>query len=133
MHPEAGELFLVASHHEHDAANQRQRACDWRQGYIMRLVAGSVNRSDVNDLFPGGVSESTPDEANQAKRNQDYSERFVHRCLLSIEQSRYFPLFYRLHATGARHRPMSDPLSPYPAGRRQAPFVTASMQISLVL
>jgi hypothetical protein len=51
----------------------------------MCLVASGVNRSDVNDLFPGGVSKSTPGKANQAKRNQDHSERFVHGCLLPVE------------------------------------------------
>ena len=72
------ELCLSGHCQEHNAANKRHCACDGRQGYIMCLVAGSVNRSDVDNLFPGRVRKTSPRKTEQAKRNQDYSKRFVH-------------------------------------------------------
>jgi hypothetical protein len=44
----------------------------------MRLFASCVDRSDVNDLFPGHVRETSPGKTEQPKRNQDYPQRLVH-------------------------------------------------------
>ena len=38
---------------------------------MMRLVARSVNRSDIDNLFAGGVSKTAPRKTDQAKCNQD--------------------------------------------------------------
>jgi hypothetical protein len=48
----------------------------------MCLVASSVNRSDVNDRFPGRVRKTSPRKTKQTKRNQDYSNRLFHGGLL---------------------------------------------------
>ena len=44
----------------------------------MRLLASCVDRSDVNDLFPGRVRKTSPGKTEQTERNQDYPKRFVH-------------------------------------------------------
>ena len=44
----------------------------------MRYVASSVDRSDVNDLFPGRVRKTSPGKTEQTQRNQDYPKRLVH-------------------------------------------------------
>jgi hypothetical protein len=49
----------------------------------MRLFASCVDRSDVNDLFPGRVRKTSPGKTEQPKRNQDYPKRLVHGASLS--------------------------------------------------
>jgi hypothetical protein len=71
-----------ACHEEHNTANERQGARDGRQRNVVCLFAGSVNRADVNQLFPGRVSKASPRKTAQTERNQDHSERFVHGNLL---------------------------------------------------
>jgi len=44
----------------------------------MCLVASSVNRSDVNDLFPGRVRKTSSRKTEQTKPNQDHPKRLVH-------------------------------------------------------
>ena len=44
----------------------------------MRLFASGMDQSDVNDLFPGRVRETSPGKTEQPKRNQDYPKRLVH-------------------------------------------------------
>jgi hypothetical protein len=51
----------------------------------MFFLAGSVNRSDVHDLFPGRVRKASPRKTEQAKRNQDDSKHFVHGDLLLLK------------------------------------------------
>jgi hypothetical protein len=46
----------------------------------MCFVASSVNRSDVDDRFPGRIGKTSPHKTEQAKRNQDYSKRLVHNA-----------------------------------------------------
>jgi hypothetical protein len=48
-------LCLSACYKEYNAANERHRAKDGRQWNVVCLFACSVNRSDVDDLFPGCV------------------------------------------------------------------------------
>jgi hypothetical protein len=48
--------------------NERHCACDRRQRYIMFLVAGSVNRSNVNNLFPGRIRKTSPGKTDQFSR-----------------------------------------------------------------
>jgi hypothetical protein len=66
--PERG--LLSACCQQRNAANERHCACDGRQRYIMCLVASSVNRSDVDNRFPGRVRKASPRKTEQAKRNQ---------------------------------------------------------------
>jgi hypothetical protein len=75
-------LFVPACYQEHDAAHERHCACDGRQGYTMCLVARSVNGSDVDDLFPGGVRKTSPRKTEQTKHNQDHPKRLIHGGLL---------------------------------------------------
>ena len=56
-------VMLFSCYREHNAANKRRCARDGRQRYVVRLVASSAN-------------------AEQAKHNQDYSQRFIHSILL---------------------------------------------------
>ena len=44
----------------------------------MRLLASGVDRSDVNNLFPGRVRKTSPSKTEQPKRNQDYPKRLVY-------------------------------------------------------
>ena len=44
----------------------------------MRLLVSCVDRSDVNDLFPGRVRKTSPGKTAQPKRDQDYPQRLVH-------------------------------------------------------
>src|ERR1035437_8875455 len=44
----------------------------------MCLIASGVNRSNVDDLFPGGVGKTSPRKTKQAERNQDHPQRLVH-------------------------------------------------------
>ena len=44
----------------------------------MRLFASGVDRSDVNDLFPGRIRKTSPGKTEQTERNQDYPKRLVH-------------------------------------------------------
>ena len=67
---------------QHNTANERRSARDGRQRNVVCLFAGSVNRADVNQLFPGRVSKASPRKTAQTERNQDHSERFVHGNLL---------------------------------------------------
>src|SRR5664279_331752 len=53
-------LFLSACHEKYNAANERHRAHDGRQRNIVSLFASSVNRSDVDDLFPSRIRKPTP-------------------------------------------------------------------------
>ena len=48
----------------------------------MRLFASSVNRPDVNDLFPCRVRKASPGKSEQTKCNQDYPKRLVHGASL---------------------------------------------------
>ena len=48
----------------------------------MRLFASCVDRSDVNDLFPGRIRKTSPGKTEQTERNQDYPKRFVHGASL---------------------------------------------------
>ena len=50
---------------------------------MVRLIARRVNRSDVDDFFTGSVRETSPRNAQQTKRNEYDSERFVHGGLPS--------------------------------------------------
>ena len=75
-------LLSFSGYEEYDAANKRRCACDGRQRYVVGLFASSMNRSNINDLFPGRVRKTSPRKSDQTKRNQDYSKRFVHGGLL---------------------------------------------------
>ena len=44
---------------------------------MVRLVASCVNRSDVENLFPGRVRKTSPRETEQTEPNQDNSKRLV--------------------------------------------------------
>jgi hypothetical protein len=88
----AGSLCLPACYEEHNAANERHRAHDGRQRNIVSLFASSVNRSDVDDLFPGRVCKPTPRETEQAKHYQNDAKRFAHGS----------PLRQRLHLTARK-------------------------------
>jgi hypothetical protein len=69
---------LSARYEEYDAANERHRASDGWQWNIMCLFPGGVKRSDVNQLFRGGICKTSPRKTEQAKHNQDDPKRFVH-------------------------------------------------------
>jgi hypothetical protein len=71
-------LFLSACHEKYNAANERHRAHDGRQRNVVSLFASSVNRSDVDDLFPGRIRKPTPRKAEQAKHYQNDANRFAH-------------------------------------------------------
>jgi hypothetical protein len=43
----------------------------------MCLVASRVNRSDVDDSFPGRVRKTSPHKSDQTNHNQDDSKRFT--------------------------------------------------------
>jgi hypothetical protein len=64
-------LLSFSYNEEYNAANKRRCARDGRQRHVVRLVASSVNRSDVNDLFRGRVRKTSPRKAEQAKDNKD--------------------------------------------------------------
>jgi hypothetical protein len=76
--PAEQRALLPACYQQHNAANERQCACNRRQQYRMCLVASSMNRSDVNDLFPGRVRKTSPRKTDQPKYNQDHPKRFIH-------------------------------------------------------
>ena len=78
----AGMLFFSACYEEHNSANERRGAQDGRQRNVVRLFASSVNRADVDELFPGGVRKASPHKTEQSQCNQNDSERFVHGHLL---------------------------------------------------
>jgi len=80
-------LCLPACHEKYNAANERHRAHDGRQRNIVNLFASSVNRSDVDDLFPGRIRKPTPRKTEQAKHYQNDAKRFAHGS----------PLRQRLH------------------------------------
>jgi hypothetical protein len=42
------------------------------------LLASSVNRSDIHDLFPGRIRKPAPRKAKQAKHYQNDAKRFAH-------------------------------------------------------
>ena len=44
---------------------------------MMRLFASCVDRSDVNDLFPGRVRKTAPGKTEPTERYQEYPKRFV--------------------------------------------------------
>jgi hypothetical protein len=71
-------LFLSACHEKHNATNERHRAHDGRQRNVVTLFASSVNRSDVDDLFPSGIRKPTPRKTGQAKHYQNEAKRFAH-------------------------------------------------------
>jgi hypothetical protein len=56
---------------------------------VMRLIASSVNRSNVDDLFPGCVREPSPGKTEQTKRNEDHSEYFHSRPLVEVFRCNY--------------------------------------------
>ena len=60
----------------------------------MFLIASSVNGSDVDDLFPGGVGKASPGQTEQAKNDQDHSKRFVHGRPPSAAVVRWTAGFY---------------------------------------
>jgi len=80
-------LSLSACHEKYNAANERHRAQDGRQRNIVSHLASSMNRSDVDDLFPSRIRKPTPRETEQAKHYQDDAKRFAHGS----------PLRQRLH------------------------------------
>ena len=80
-------LSLSACHEKYNAANERHRAHDGRQRNIVSLLASSVNRSDVDDLFPSRIRKPTPRKTEQAKHYQNDAKRFAHGS----------PLRQRLH------------------------------------
>ena len=45
---------------------------------MVRLVASCVNRSDVENLFPGRVRKTAPCKTEYAKRDQDDPKCLVH-------------------------------------------------------
>ena len=53
----------------------------------MGYVASSVDRSDVNNVFPGRVGKTSPCKTKQTQRNQDYPKRFVHGVSVGGSQS----------------------------------------------
>jgi hypothetical protein len=69
---------LSACYEEYNAANERYRARDGGQWHIVGLFPGGVKRSDVNQLFRGGICKTSPRKTEQAKHNQDDPKRFVH-------------------------------------------------------
>jgi hypothetical protein len=71
-------LFLSACHEKYNAANERHRAYDGRQGNIVSLLASSVNRSDIDDLFLSRVRKPAPRKTEQAKHYQNDAKRFAH-------------------------------------------------------
>src|ERR1035441_1042232 len=71
-------LCLPACHEKYNAANERDRAQDGRQRNIVSLLASSMNRSDVDDLFPGRIRKPTPRKTEQAKHYQNDAKRFAH-------------------------------------------------------
>src|ERR1039458_6291784 len=60
-------LFLSACYDEHNARNERHRARDGRQRNVVCLFACSVNRSDVNHLFPGRVRKTSPGQTEKTE------------------------------------------------------------------
>jgi hypothetical protein len=76
-------LFLSACHEKYNAANERHRAHDGRQRNIVSLLASSVNRSDIDDLFPSRVRKPAPRKTEQTKHYQNDAKRFVHGSPLS--------------------------------------------------
>src|SRR5208282_3316551 len=76
--PAGWKLFLPTCYQEHNAAQERHGAGDGRKRHIMRYVASSMDRPDINDLLPGRVRITSPRQAEQAQCNQDYPKRFVH-------------------------------------------------------
>ena len=82
-----GSLCLPACHEKYNAANERHRAHNGRQRNIVSLLANSMNRSDVDDLFRGRIRIPTPRKTEQAKHYQNDAKRFAHGS----------PLRQRLH------------------------------------
>src|SRR5665811_180263 len=80
------QLSLSACYEEYNTANQRHRARDGRQRYVVRLIPSGVNRPDIDDLFRGGVCKTSPRKTEQAQHNQDDPKRLIHErypyCLL---------------------------------------------------
>jgi hypothetical protein len=76
--------LLSAYGQECNAANERQCAYDGWQRDVVCLVARSVNRPDVDDLFPSGVGKTSPHKTDQTKHNQDSAKRFHHGSLLLL-------------------------------------------------
>ena len=75
-------LCFSACYKEHNTANKRHGARDGRQRNVVGLFACSVNRADIDELFPGRVRKTSPHKTEQPERNQDDSERLVHGGLL---------------------------------------------------
>ena len=63
---------------KYNAANERRRARHGRQRNVVSLFASSVNRSDVDGLFPGRIRKPTPRKTKQAKRYRNDARRFAH-------------------------------------------------------
>ena len=82
MAPEAKQippnLFLSACHENYNAANERHCAHDGRLRNVVSLFASSVNRSDIDDLFPSRILKPTPRKTEQAKHYQNDAKRFAH-------------------------------------------------------
>jgi len=104
----AGKLCSSACDEEHNTTNERHSARDGRQRNVVCLFACSVNRSDVNELFPGGVRKTSPRKTEQTECNQDYSKRLGHgdllwqRHLAVTEQSDQCPQVERSYVTAQR-------------------------------
>jgi len=78
----ARKLCLLSGNQEDNSANQRHRACDGRQRYLMSLFARSVNRSDIYDLLASRVCKASLRQTKQAQGDEDDSECLVHSGLL---------------------------------------------------
>ena len=79
--PVSGKLTFPPQ--KHDAANERNDAYNRGQRQGMVLVAGHVERPDVYDGLFRRVGDASPDNADQAQRNQNHSDRSVHVIELS--------------------------------------------------
>src|SRR5579859_3885393 len=64
----------------------------------MRFVPSSVNRPDVNNLFPRRIRKASPRKAEQAKHNQEYSKCLVHGGLLLLRLA-YFSKTFSISPT----------------------------------
>jgi hypothetical protein len=62
--------LLLAHHQKREATNQRHSANNRRQRDRMCLIAGSMQRPNINYLFPSRVVKAAPHDTNQSKRNQ---------------------------------------------------------------
>ena len=72
-------LFLSACDEKYN------RAQDGRQRNIVSLLASSMNRSDVDGLFPSRIRKPTPRETELAKHYQNDAKRFAHDSLFGSD------------------------------------------------